>query len=238
MEKEEIVKVADVRKLLSLVPVNGLRDASLNMKLTIKNLKSKNREDYIEPIIQALLANQVAYKKEKIDCTSFWNECHQAGIPYKWTNPFVAGSPHEIASIKQDLTKKVDAYLKDLDTTKIVSICAGKASSAFSQAERSAYQSRWRCRYGKPEYGYTHMRRLFADIANPGTIDNKLYKQREQFALEMEEHIFQYLISLKKRGTLSSTVEIPFHGDEGKKNTGASFGPQWQVFVYLAIKIR
>jgi hypothetical protein len=127
--------------------------------------------------------------------------------------------------LKTEIANRLETYLNALETSQVIlAVCAGKASAATRRPEKKALCGRWTTRYATDRYQYTGMRRLYADTS--ACTD---YKTREAVALQVEAHVFDLLRARYK--------SVAFSDEVGRQATGATAGPQWAVFVYLAYKV-
>jgi hypothetical protein len=133
--------------------------------------------------------------------------------------------------LKSEVANRLETYLNELESQHVIlAVCAGKASSATRTPEKSALCGRWTTRYGTDRYQYTGLRRLYADT---GACTD--YKTREAVALQVETHVFELLRARYKKK--EDADKVAFSTEEGRKNMGATHGPPWAVFVYLAFKV-
>jgi hypothetical protein len=227
--------------MLLQFPKDGLRKAAASFGLLPPASAAKGAEgtdDERETLVAALVAGLAANQLKKIKPALvlvlkpdvMWAEC-KAATP----GPMVVegeAAPELTALLKLDLAKRIEAVVAAAGGPEaLVKICAGKVSAASKHAEQSGLCKRWRERYGKPEYGYTAMRRLYADATSSTD-----YKARDAVALEVEKHAFDVLRRLL--GAQRAAECIEFSDEAGRQGKGATFGPQWRVFVYLALRIK
>jgi hypothetical protein len=226
------VPLAAVRELLLLkFPLDGLRKAAERLGSTA-HVDARNKKTakvaYVDAILTVLVVADPAALPAVpvVHSAPMWAECVAAGVPWLWCGDASAPLP-PLVDAKRAMAHGLATYLTALAAggQTIVAISTGKASARTRHAERTAYGVRWCGRYGKPKHGFTGMRRLYADESAGAN-----YKEREEFALQMEEHVFQ-LLRQRFDGSM-----VKFSPESGRRNTGTTFGPGWCVFVYLAVK--
>ena len=227
------VPLSRVRAMLLLFPLDGLRKATLTCGLHLPLPEKETKEALVDALLDGLAADTLRYRKASVDAESMWQECQGKEFGHVViTDDMNHAKPELTALMKRDLASCIEMLLNNLGGVDAIDrVCAGKASSASKTAEKSALCKRWRARYGQPEHAYTHMRRLYADKTS-GTD----YKAREALALEVEKHAFDVLRRLL--GPERAATLIEFSDEAGRQNTGKSTGPQWKVFVYLALRIK
>lgn len=232
MTDQTPIPVSRVVDMLNLFPLDGLRKAAQTFNLTVPTrdgVKTDQKKTLIDAIIEGLKQNTLTHSKEKVDTEKMWTECKEASEPpVRITGETV---PSLDALLKMMVAVKVEKEIQNLGgIDNIECICAGKVSATTAEAEKSGLSKRWRDRYGTPEYNYTGMRRLYVDETTSTD-----FKARDLLALAVEQHAFEVIKRLfgHRAGTTMQFSEEP-----GRQSTGKTYGPQWKVFVYLAVKVK
>ncbi len=224
-----------VRLFLLRFPLDGLRKAAERYGVTPPPVQAhapaaqqrrRPRDAYVDALMTVLptagAGAAAALPIPVAIATPFapvWAAAQAAGEPVVL---YTQDTP--LALLKTALAHKMDAYLPRVSAGSVTEVAVGKASAATRNAERSALGRRWRGRYAK--HGYTRMCRLYADPSD--SVGGSDYREREARALVLEQHVHELL--------RAAGYKVGFSAEPGRVNTGASAGPQWGVFLYLAIK--
>lgn len=228
-----MIPLARVRAMLELFPLDGLRKAA--EKIDSPDIKIPERQTSIikqhGELVEAFLAglaNDTLGTRVTLTISpdDMWPECHQSGTPVTLTGEAV---PVLDDDLKDQIRSKVTEYLRPFDKQSLQGVCAGKVSSQTRTAEESAYKKRWRDRYGKAEFEYTYMRRVYKD--NTTSHD---YKAREAVALEVEQFVFNVLRTYHRKPLEHLVGFSEETGRTLKSNVDRK--PEWGMFVYLVIK--
>ena len=225
------VPLSRVIQLLNLIPLDGLRKTAEALAIDTPDRSlstAAQATELIKTLGDLVATNNLVYLKKRIESEPMWKECHaNSPVPV-----IVEGDaiPELTAELKISIHNNIKTIIDSLGgKDAIQNICPGKVSSATKVAEESGICKRWRDRYGKPEYDYTLMRRLYVDKSGSSE-----YKKREALALAVEKHAFEILRNLLGH----SNDAISFSDEPGRQSTGKTTGPQWRVMVYLAIKLK
>jgi hypothetical protein len=216
-----VVSLARVRTLLAAVPVDGLRRAAAALGVDVP--ATAQHRDVAAALEHYYLEPTPALPPLSVPTDVMWAACVAASLP-----PLLGSELRALAAAtwKVRVAVRVTVLVDALGgTDALATVCAGKASATTRHAEKTALTKRWRGRYRT----YSGMCRLYADVGGGGE-----HKERERFALDVEEHAFAVLRQLFAAAARPEAVA--FSAEPGRMTR--DYAPQWGVFVYLAYKKR